>query len=69
MWLVTNGHLLSSRPQQYRLTIEDIEIVRKIGNGICGEVFLMRHKASRFEMAAKVCTANGSIINHGCGIC
>ncbi len=41
--------------QPYRLRgIDDLEIVKKIGSGPCGEVFLIRHKATGCEMAAKV---------------
>ena len=50
-------HLLCPSPsflQSFQLVYSELVVVGRMGSGICGEVFHMRHKPSDFNMAAKV---------------
>ena len=41
--------------QGYALTMSDIDILGKLGSGVTGEVFTVKHKPTGKIMAAKVC--------------
>ena len=39
---------------QYPAKLDDLEHVTRIGHGICGEVYRMRHRPTGMELASKV---------------
>lgn len=47
------GTLTLQEGKNFQLVYSELEVVKRMGSGICGEVFHMRHKPSGFNMAAK----------------
>ena len=44
----------ASKTEQKRMKKDDFEIGKKLGNGMFGEVFLVRHKTLKFVCAMKI---------------
>ena len=55
---------MNTHSQKYLLTEKDIENLGRIGNGITGEVFKIRHKPTNKVMAAKVSKQSLSLHTH-----